>query len=431
MCLAPKYFWKADGEGGRYVEVACRRCWQCMTWFRHDWEGRCIAESRSAVATSFVTLTYGRDLATDSADHPAAVLLTYSHVQKYLKLLRRHGFPCRFFCAGEFGSLKGRAHWHLLLFWQREKPGDVSKWFPAGIEQGVRWVDEVHWDRGWSYWRDMSLPDVRYVCKYIGKDVLAEEGRQQTARYSVDPPLGVPFFRGLARRYVEQGLAPQKLEYHFPDVLDRKGKPARFYIFGVCKRYFLEAFIDAWGDLRPDEDMPRSQLVEDFMESLDYNRPPRVRRRRGEAAPPPDFSAAGYGTKAYARSRRARDIFPGADFLPTDHWLHSHEYPATYVDDVQLDRQRWEKQRMDGTRTYWFTAEEIKRGQEVEQEGVEPDNTQGVGAEGSGDGAALAHGTGQEGGSGVVAEVLRRQAEQRAARELVEAADDDGSGQSS
>ena len=83
-----------------------------------DWQGRCIAEAATAKAAFAVTLTYGRDAMGEKL-HERAVVMTYSDVQRYLKLLRRHRYTVRYFCAGEFGSEKGRVHWHIILFFWR------------------------------------------------------------------------------------------------------------------------------------------------------------------------------------------------------------------------------------------------------------------------------------------------------------------------
>lgn len=89
MCQSPNKL--ADG-----TQVACHECWQCINAQVDDWCGRCIAENRTAVASHAVTLTYGRDISADSvtygdAEHERAAVLTYSDVQKWLKLFRRHG----------------------------------------------------------------------------------------------------------------------------------------------------------------------------------------------------------------------------------------------------------------------------------------------------------------------------------------------------
>ena len=81
MCKAPTVL--ADG-----TETECRLCWQCRDRKITDWVGRCIAESKTAVGSHAVTLTYGVD-AYGSTDHARTAVLTYSDVQKYLKKWRQ------------------------------------------------------------------------------------------------------------------------------------------------------------------------------------------------------------------------------------------------------------------------------------------------------------------------------------------------------
>ena len=111
MCINPN---KIADKGF----VACRQCWQCREHKVDDWVGRNIAESQTAKAASVVSLTYGRDRSTGDVDHMQAAVLTYSDVQKMLKHLRVDGYPVRYFVAGEYGSRNGRAHWHVILYWQ-------------------------------------------------------------------------------------------------------------------------------------------------------------------------------------------------------------------------------------------------------------------------------------------------------------------------
>ncbi|TIS17093.1 MAG: hypothetical protein E5X07_34615, partial [Mesorhizobium sp.] len=153
MCANPRHL--PDG-----IEVACHKCWQCRENRINDWVGRCIAESKTARATHSITLTYGRDDA-GIEDHLRAALLTYSDVQKYLKRLRKDGYPCRYFVAGEYGSEKGRAHWHLIIFWQDRVPEH---------ELNRRFLQK-HWTHGWSHWELPSYASIRYVMKYISKDI--------------------------------------------------------------------------------------------------------------------------------------------------------------------------------------------------------------------------------------------------------------------
>lgn len=248
MCVNPRTL--ANG-----ASVACRECWQCKANWVNDWVGRCIAESLTAKACHSVTLTYGPDQA-GRVDHERSALLTYSDVQKYMKRLRKNGHPLKFFAVGEFGSAKGRAHWHAILFWQGAVPEHVL---------GQRF-NEKHWPHGFSHWDKVNAHSVRYVCKYIQKDTRDTE-RQRNVAMSKFPPLGSDYFAALARRYVSQGLAPRDPFYTFPDVVDAKGKTIKFILRGNSLDRYLAAYVDEWEKQRGGHP-PSSPLLSDYYDRI-------------------------------------------------------------------------------------------------------------------------------------------------------------------
>lgn len=228
------------------TEFACRKCWQCCERRIDDWVGRCLAETKSAVASHSITLTYGRD-EHDGTDHLRAAWLTYSDVQKYFKLLRRHGYKFRYLVAGEYGSTKGRAHWHMLMFWYQNNRDDGAVVPPHELTTTVakRFHNE-YWPHGFQHWEAPTRRSIRYVCKYIQKDVGKDE-RQANLHMSKKPPLGDAFFKQLAAKYVEQGLAPQSLKYTFADVLDPKtGRRREYYMRETTARNFIEEYKRLW-----------------------------------------------------------------------------------------------------------------------------------------------------------------------------------------
>ncbi len=272
MCIAPNTL--PDG-----TQVACHECWQCREQAINDWVGRNIAESKTSTACHAVTLTYGRGRANEIL-HERAVILTYSDVQKYLKLLRRHGFPVRYFVTGEFGSLKGRAHWHIMLYWQERVPEHV-------LDENFM---EQHWPHGWSFWTRPTAHAVRYNCKYIQKD-MGEAERQGHLAMSKKPPLGAAYFQQVAEQYVRQGLAPQTLEYSFPEVRRRKAdgrlEVVPFMLKDRSGELFLDGFMQKWREAYPGQPWPRSVLLEEYLDVAK-----RQRRRIAERweALPPDLS---------------------------------------------------------------------------------------------------------------------------------------------
>lgn len=259
MCINPVLL--PNGQ-----EVACHLCWQCVRRKIDDWTGRCIAESETAVAVSMVTLTYGRDARVGSVDHERAAWLTYSDVQKYLRAWRDtrskrapRGYPVRYFVVGEYGATKGRAHWHALLFWQDKVPARPKN---------RQIFDRFYWPHGYSFWTDGRTPEaVRYVCKYIAKEVFDEEAQYHKGM-SRFPPLGDAYFRQLASDLVEEMLAPQDFFYRFENVRNRKDEPVEFQMQGKTRENFLRYYRDAWiakfGDMRL---MPNSEIVEEFLDA--------------------------------------------------------------------------------------------------------------------------------------------------------------------
>lgn len=261
MCITPIYL--PNGQ-----EVACRNCWQCTENRINDWVGRCIAEREVSAASNSVTLTYGRDEDGES-DHLRAAVLTYSDVQKYLKLLRKNGYPCRYFAVGELGSKKGRAHWHVLLFWKdRAPPHELRKNIAA-----------PYWEHGYSFWDAVDGPSIRYVCKYIQKDVAAQ-ARQGHLAMSKKPPLGAEFFRRRACRFVAAGLSPQDAFYTFPGVDTRQGKPVRYMLTGRSLDLFCEAYVLEWNRVNPGRWWPTSDLIEAYLDRMAKDEKPFQLERR-------------------------------------------------------------------------------------------------------------------------------------------------------
>lgn len=260
MCSSPRNL--PDGTA-----VGCRKCMQCFSVRAQDWTGRCIAESRTSVANRFVTLTYG------GGNTPSSEVLTYSDVQKYLKRLRKAGHKFRYFAVGEYGSAKGRAHWHLMLFYQAEPPEEYL--FARS--------DQKHWPHGFSQSEVASNASIRYCVKYLYKDLGSDEAKQAKFVLSKNPAIGVPYFRKLAMDYAQQGVSPRDSFYWFPDVLNAKtGKPEMFYLSkqSAAGQVFLQAFIDAWKEVHGNNRWPHSDLL-DWWEDrntvmpLDQPLPPR------------------------------------------------------------------------------------------------------------------------------------------------------------
>lgn len=252
MCLTP--FWV------NHVQVPCQQCWQCKEGRVRDWIGRCIAETKTSFASTVMTLTYGDSPRMNAQDNEwHATSLVYHDVKNYMKLLRYHGFPVRYFAVGEYGSRKGRAHWHIVLFWQSQNlpPLQFMKKFNHA----------PFWPHGFA-WAEVAEPKaIRYVMKYIVKGF--KDDVKTSYGLSLRPPLGANYFRELARVYVDHGLSPRDLRYSFADVLKRDGTQLPFYLKRHSAYYFLNAFDLEWQARYHNQDWPNSELMDTYVDIRD------------------------------------------------------------------------------------------------------------------------------------------------------------------
>lgn len=239
------------------VEVPCQQCWQCKQNRVRDWVGRCIAETKTSARSTVMTLTYGQSPKLDASDNDwHATRLVYDDVKKYLKLLRYHGYPVRYFAVGENGSRKGRAHWHIILFWQSDKMPKLNF--------GVRFDHKPFWPHGFAWAENADAAAIRYCMKYITKTF--EDGMRTAYGLSRRPPLGANYFRTLALLHVEHGLSPQDLRYSFPDVLKRDGSKMEFFLKRHSAYFYLNAFDEEWQLRYHNQDWPQSDLMDLYVD---------------------------------------------------------------------------------------------------------------------------------------------------------------------
>lgn len=243
MCVAPIPIFREDYPVP--VRVPCKRCRLCLQNRLQDFIGRAIAESRTASRTLALTLTY-------AGDTPSAVVLSYRDVQLFLMKLRKAGYKVRYICCGEYGTRKGRAHWHVILFFYGSSP-------EVQLDQRVRWK---YWPHGLVYFQQPDYNGFRYVLKYALKQQRPEVA---VKRFSLSkyPPLGHEYFMTIADEMVRQKLAFHQPTYSFIDERtynpkDGRSRPRLFWwagatAFAVMRRYVL-GWRDRYGTLPPDTD---------------------------------------------------------------------------------------------------------------------------------------------------------------------------------
>lgn len=268
--------------------VSCRKCNNCRAARRDALVGRLLAEQRVSPWSGVVTLTYGTqdwyDLKRlEGVSGLKALMLTYPDAQKYLMRLRNAmpGQRVRYYVAGEYGSEKGRAHWHAAIFAGCAPPNVVYD------ERYVHWAETPEqavelasrysrgkplWSEGWSWWSEASVEAFAYMAKYVTKSSwgAVEPGEQRVQGWSSRPPLGADWIRHVwANKFVEHGLAPQDLRYNFADVNWPDGNPRRFFMRSkALARHFLDGYVEGWRAIHGNDRWPWSELVDLHVEDM-------------------------------------------------------------------------------------------------------------------------------------------------------------------
>jgi hypothetical protein len=266
-------------------EFACQKCLECRKGRVRDLVGRALAEQKYAVGSHFITLTYGVDRKVDGAsDVKGAVVLTYSHVQNWLKRLRDAGYPMRYVIAGEYGSKKGRSHWHCILYWQEKVPP-----VPEHVEDntGARRAWNDPWWKpiggGHTQWADVDAGTVRYVAKYSLKSV-DDRHAQSIVRVSKNPLIGARYFDHWAKLHVDQELAIKSRYYRIAGSVDPStGKLWNYWMTDAALRYVILSYGRQWRETYGDRHMPVGTFMEEQFDKLavpipDPDRPLAVKR---------------------------------------------------------------------------------------------------------------------------------------------------------
>lgn len=221
MCICPNFIWVERGAGYEKMPVPCRECWQCRSNKINDYAGRSLCEASVSDWTVSLTLTY-RDCPERDADK-AHEIIYKKHAQLFFKQMRNTGHKIRYIACGEKGKLKGRAHFHVLLFGMGKRP-DIPNKKNTHIHE---------WPHGFVFadWEGGERP-IRYVVKYLQK----YEDTETWFSCSKKPTLGAEWFLTKAKTEAALGILPSSFRYVPPNAeTDRV-----YQMSGATRREYLQ-----------------------------------------------------------------------------------------------------------------------------------------------------------------------------------------------
>lgn len=224
-------------EGTLYT-LPCGNCRGCRIETAEGWAIRSTHEARVFqfnAGSSFLTLTY-------SDEHwPADNSVRTEVMQKFMRDLRyRLGSdnPVRYLLCGEYGDLRGRAHYHVLLFgYTFSEDRTVWKTTRDGHKLYTSEVLSLAWPFGRALIGDVSYQSARYVSGYVTKKL---NGERAEAAYTRVSPVDGEVYRveaPFASMSLKPGLGQAWFEKFKGDVFPsdqciidgRPHKPPRFY----------------------------------------------------------------------------------------------------------------------------------------------------------------------------------------------------------
>lgn len=187
-CFNP-YFRKFFGYENA-LPLPCGSCLACRYNQSRDWALRVELESLRYDINdiAFVTLTY------DDEHLPYYGSLQPAHLQAFIKRLRKQGIRFRYFACGEYGSIRGRPHYHLLLLGV-----NIESLSNLGVARddwlkGVRPVQVGRgYDKAWTF----GFVDVQQAISHNGvaKYVAAYVTKKQKVSFYYDEFREPPFHR--------------------------------------------------------------------------------------------------------------------------------------------------------------------------------------------------------------------------------------------
>lgn len=177
------------------IKIPCGKCLACRLKYARTWANRCMLEAKYHKQNWFVTLTYKSEFLPFVGDYAT---LRKSDFQKFMKRLRDNysrKYPdaekFRYFMCGEYGTKKGRPHYHFLAFGL-----ELFDLVPDSIEKTktgkLQYISEFV-NRAWSVYTPDGLEpdfidDKGHKMSYLGRVRISEfnwNTASYVARYSL------------------------------------------------------------------------------------------------------------------------------------------------------------------------------------------------------------------------------------------------------
>ena len=151
-------------KGEHYIIVTyakCGVCEECIAEKANNWVIRNNYEEKAHKKICFITLTYAKN----------PYFLIKKDLQDFIKRLRRRieyrkGEKIRYFACGEYGTLNGRPHFHIIIYGWNDKTAKIR-----AINKKLNVVKESKiineaWAKGLTSYQEFNENEIPYIALY-------------------------------------------------------------------------------------------------------------------------------------------------------------------------------------------------------------------------------------------------------------------------
>lgn len=157
-----------DNRDWIQISLDCGHCWVCKLKRSMQYAIRADLESQCWKEGCFLTLTYSNENLPDGGN------LSREDITLFIKRLRiavqrKGGYVSAYFGSAEYGSKRGRAHYHLLLFnWKPEDLQYFGKSYSGMPIYTSSFVSKL-WNKGLVWVGSLTGSSGAYVARYTTK----------------------------------------------------------------------------------------------------------------------------------------------------------------------------------------------------------------------------------------------------------------------
>ena len=256
-CFSPLNAWRTDNgqivfwrrkDTRQELKLPCGYCEGCLLERSRQWAVRCMHEAQMWERNCFITLTYEQTPPWNSL-RPKDFQLFMKRLRKrekgfqqgqvWSRKLRAYkmGYPIRYYMAGEYGTQRGRPHYHACLFNFSFTDLEFLRRTNSGSDLYRSPLLESLWPHGFSSVGNVTFESAAYVARYVMKKQQQEEFDKHAL---VDWETGevVARHREYNSMSLKPGIGSKFLDEYTSDVFPNdyvivnghKAKPPRYYL---------------------------------------------------------------------------------------------------------------------------------------------------------------------------------------------------------